>query len=465
MMDDITIDRTRHEQPDQGRLLYKAPPGLNENLVKQISKDKDEPQWMLDLRLKSLKRYLETPLPTWGPDLTGLDLESISYYLRPDAKKNSRSWDEVPDEIKTTFERLGIPEAERKALAGAGAQYESESVYHKLKEELEQQGVLFLDMDVALKEHEDLVKRYFMKAIPYNDHKFMMLHGAVWSGGTFIYVPAGVKVKEPLQAYFRMNAESAGQFEHTLIIIEEGGEANYIEGCSAPRYDNSSLHAGCVELFVKKNARLRYNSVENWSGNTYNLNTKRAMVDEDGVIEWISGNLGSGCTMLYPASILKGDRSTAEHVSIAFASKGQHQDTGAKVHHIGKDTSSTIVSKSISKTGGKVGYRGLVKVNKGARNARSNVECDSLMIGTGSQSDTIPLIDVKEKSAKVGHEAKVGKIGEEQMFYLRSRGLDEEEATKLIVAGFIEPVTKELPLEYAVELNKLIEMEMEGSVG
>ena len=465
MHQDIIISRELYDRANEVRLINAPTQGLTPEVVRQISESKHEPQWMLELRLKSLKAYQRTGLPRWGPDLTGLDLEKLHYYLRPEAKRNSKRWEDVPEDIKDTFEKLGIPEAERKALAGAGAQYESEVVYHNLKEELRAQGVVFLDMDEALKEHEELVKEHFNKCVPYNDHKFAMLHYAVWSGGTFILIPKGVKLEQPLQAYFRMNAERGGQFEHTLIIVEEEAQASYIEGCSAPKYDSSSLHAGCVELFVGKGARLRYSSVENWSANTYNLNTKRAVVQERGVIEWIGGNLGSGCTMLYPASVLKGDESKAEHLSIAFATDGQNQDTGAKVYHIGKRTSSTIVSKSISKTKGTVTYRGIVKVNKGAVGAKSNVECDSLMIGKETTSNTIPLIDVKERTARVGHEAKVGRIGEEQLFYLRSRGLDEEAATKMIVAGFIEPITKELPLEYAVELNKLIELEMEGSVG
>jgi len=465
MVSNITIDRSKYDKANTDKPLFKAPPGITEELVREISKQKNEPQWMIDLRLKSLKAYQETPLPTWGPDLTGLELDKISYYVRPDAKKNSTSWEDVPENIKQTFERLGIPEAERKALAGVGAQYEADVIYHSLKEELKEQGVIFLDMDEALQQHPELVKKYFMKCIPYHDHKFMMLHGAVWSGGTFIYVPKGVKIPQPLQAYFRMNTERAGQFEHTIIIADEGSEIHYVEGCSAPRYSTSSLHAGCVELYVHKGAKIKYSSVENWSENTYNLNTKRALVEEEGRVEWVSGNMGSGTTMLYPASILKGDNSHADHISIAFAAKGQHQDTGAKVYHIGKNTTSMIISKSISKEGGTATYRGLVRINKGALNAKSNVECDSLMIGEKSRSTTQPLIDVKEKTARVGHEARVGRIGTEQLFYLRSRGLDEETATKLIIAGFIEPVTKELPLEYAVELNKLIQLEMEGSVG
>lgn len=464
-MTDIDIERKWYDAASAERLSYKAAPGLTEDVVRKISADKNEPAWMLDLRLKALKKYHETPLPVWGPDLTGLELDKIHYYLLPEAQRNSKSWDDVPADIKETFEKLGIPEAERSALAGTGAQFEAANVYHKLKEELASQGVIFLDMDEALEKHEDLVKQYFNKCIPYLDHKFIMLHYAVWSGGTFLYVPKGVNIEQPVQAYFRMNAERGGQFEHTLIIVEDEAQASYIEGCSAPKYNSSSLHAGCVELFVGKNSKLRYSSVENWSSNTYNLNTKRSIVADNGYIEWIGGNIGSGCTMLYPASILKGNGSKAEHLSIAFAAGGQVQDTGAKVYHIGKNTSSTIISKSISKTGGKVIYRGLVRVNKDAINAKSNVECDSLMIGEGSKSDTYPLMDIKEKTANVGHEATVGKIGEEQLFYLRSRGLSEEAAVKLIVSGFINPITKALPLEYAMELNKLIELEMEGSVG
>lgn len=465
MSEDITISRELYDKADDVESSFIAKPGVHEEVVRQISKANNEPKWMLDLRLKSLKAWNETALPSWGPSLEKLELDKIHYFIQPDAKDNRRSWDEVPEKIKDTFEKLGIPEAERKALAGAGAQYDSTMVYHNLKKELSDKGVIFLDMDEALKKHEELVKKYFMKCVPYKDHKFMMLHGAVWKGGTFIYVPKGVVLDQPLQAYFRMNTERGGQFEHTLIILEDGAQAHYLEGCSAPKYDTSSLHAGCVEIFVGKDARMRYSSVENWSENTFNLNTKRAIVSDGGIIEWVGGNLGSGCTMLYPTSVLKGKYSKAEHLSIAFATDGQNQDTGAKVYHIGEHTSSTIVSKSIGKSKGIVTYRGLVKINKGAKYAKCNVECDSLMIGEGSVSNTIPVIDVKEKTATMGHEAKVGKIGEEQLFYLQSRGLDEEDATKMIVAGFIEPITKQLPLEYALELNKLIELEMVGSVG
>ncbi len=438
--------------------------GLNEEVIRKISEYKKEPEWMLNIRLKSLEAYKKTPIPNWGPDLSGLELERISYFVKP-AVKQKRNWEEVPENIKETFEKLGIPEAERKALAGVGAQYDSEAVYHNIKKELAEQGVIFLDMDEAVKKQEELVKKNFMKVIPYSDHKFMMLHGAVWSGGTFIYVPKGVKVKQPLQAYFFMKTKSTGQFEHTLIILDEEAELHYIEGCSAPRYDESSLHAGAVEIIVGKKAKMRYTSIENWSSNTYNLNTKRAIVEEEGIIEWVGGNMGSGTTMLYPMSILKGNNSKAEHLSIAVASDGQNQDTGAKVVHIGKNTSSIITSKSISKGTGITTYRGLVKINKGAKNAKSHVECDSLLFGKKATSNTYPLIDVKEISAKTTHEARIGRIGEEQLYYLRSRGINEEEATKMIITGFINPVSKELPLEYAIEFNKLIELEMEGSVG
>lgn len=464
-MNTPSISRERYDTADKEKLKYKSQAGLNEELVRHISTSKKEPTWMLEKRLSALKKYEEASLPSWGPNLEKLDLENLSYFIQADAKRNRTSWEDVPEEIKNTFERLGIPEAERKALAGTGAQYESEVVYHHLKKELAEQGVIFLDMDVALQEQEELVKQYFGKAVPASDHTFMLLHTAVWSGGTFIYIPKGVRVEQPLQAYFRMNSERGGQFEHTIIIVEEEAQGYYIEGCSAPKYNSSSLHAGCVELFVKKNATLRYASVENWSENTYNLNTKRAIVDEDGRIEWVGGNLGSGCTMLYPCSILKGDRSQSEHLGISFSAERQNQDTGAKVIHLGKETKSTIVAKSIAKNGGIASYRGLVKIGKKARGAQTHVECDSLMIGVGSVSNTIPIIEVSNKSSIVGHEARVGKIGEEQLFYLQSRGLSEEEATQMIISGFIAPIIKELPLEYALELNKLIAMEMEGSVG
>ena len=463
---DFTINRERYDHFNPERLLFKAPEGLTEDLVRQISKEKHEPEWMLQKRLEGFRRFLELPLPTWGPSLAKLDLNKIHYYMKPDAKSNARNWEDVPEDIRKTYDKLGIPEAEKHSLAGVGAQYESTVVYHNLKKEWEDQGVVFLDCDEALQKHPELMQKYFMTTcVPIGLHKFSALHAAVWSGGTFIYVPKGVKLKTPLQAYFRMNAKKGGQFEHTLIIVDEGAECHYIEGCSAPQYTESSLHAGCVEIHVLKGARARYSSIENWSRNTFNLNTKRAVVYEDGVIEWINGNLGSGCTMLYPASVLIGDRSKSDFIGVAFAGPGQNQDTGSKIIHIGKNTSSTITSKSISQGGGITTYRGLLSVRKGAKNTSSNVECDTLMMDNLSKSNTYPSMDIKENSVTIAHEATVGKISDEQIFYLMSRGISEEQAKQLIVSGFIEPVVKQLPLEYAVELNRLIELEMEGSLG
>lgn len=462
---DKILNREIYDEAAPDNTDFKAPIGLNEEVVRLISKNKNEPLWMLEHRLKGLKTFFELSTPTWGPDISKLDTNEIVYFITNKGPKNSKKWEEVPDDIKRTFQRLGIPEAEQKALAGAGAQYESEMAYHNLKKEWEDKGIIFLDMDEALKRHEALVKEYFMRCVPYNDHKFAALHAAVWSGGTFLYIPKGVTVTQPLQAYFRMNSPSAGQFEHTLIIVEEGANVHYIEGCSAPKYNENSLHAGCVEVFVKKGARARYSSVENWSRNTYNLNTKRSIVDENGIMEWVGGNLGSGVTMLYPCTMLRGKGSRCEHISIAFASHGQNQDTGAKVYHLASNTTSHITSKSIAVEGGITSYRGIVKISKGARGAKSGVECDALMVDNKSQSNTYPYIDVKEADADVGHEATVGRISDEDVFYLMSRGIAEGDAKKMIVNGFIEPVTKELPLEYAVELNKLIELEMEGSLG
>jgi len=444
---------------------YKAEPGLTEAVVRRISESKNEPAWMLAHRLKGLETFNRLATPTWGPTLNELDTNQIIYFIQNKGEKNNKTWEDVPDDIKRTFERLGIPQAERAALAGAGAQYESEMAYHNLKREWEDQGVIFLDMDEAVKQHEEIVKQYFMKCVPTHDHKFAALHAAVWSGGTFLYVPRNIKITQPLQAYFRMNARRAGQFEHTLIIVEEGADVHYIEGCSAPQYNESSLHAGCVEVFVKNNARCRYSSVENWSRNTYNLNTKRALVDQDATMEWVGGNLGSGVTMLYPCSVLRGTGARAEHISIAFAAKGQNQDTGAKVYHLAPRTTSHITSKSIAIEGGVTTYRGLVKIARGAKGAKSAVECDALMIDNTSVSNTYPFIDVKESDSDIGHEATVGRISDEDVFYLTSRGIAEDDAKKMIVNGFMEPVTKELPMEYAVELNRLIEMEMEGSLG
>lgn len=466
VMQDFDVDRQRYDHRNEEKLKFKAAPGLSEELVREISKQKEEPEWMLKKRLDGLKAWNELKMPDWGPSLKDLDISEIHLFMRPDAKKNSKSWDDVPEDIRNTYEKLGIPEAERTSLAGVGAQYESEVVYHSLQKELEEQGVVFLDCDEALKQYPELMKKYFMTScVPIRLHKFAGLHAAVWSGGTFIYVPKGVKVKAPLQAYFRMNAKKGGQFEHTLIIVDEGAEIHYIEGCSAPQYSENSLHAGCVEIHVLKGARARYSSIESWSKNTYNLNTKRAVVYEDAIIEWVNGNLGSKVTMLYPCSILVGDRSKSHFIGIAFAGKDQNQDTGNKIIHVGKNTSSTIISKSISKDGGITTYRGLLSVKKGAKNTASSVNCDALMMDSFSKSNTYPYMDIHEDSVNIGHEASVGRINDDQIFYLMSRGLDEETATQMIVSGFIEPIVKELPLEYAVELNRLIELEMEGSLG
>ncbi|MBI1812858.1 Fe-S cluster assembly protein SufB [Candidatus Peregrinibacteria bacterium] len=438
--------------------------GISEELVRKISAEKKEPAWMLEHRLASLKIFREKPLPTWGADLSALDLEDIIYYAKAGAGETD-NWDEVPPDIRRVYDRLGIPEAERTMLAGVGAQYESEVVYHRLKEEWEELGVIFLDMDGALRCQAELVKKYFMKCVPATDHKFAALHGAVWSGGTFLYVPKGVKVRDPLQAYFRMNAKNMGQFEHTLIIVEEGADVHYIEGCSAPKYGSHALHAGLVEIFVKPGAKCRYSSVENWSRDTYNLNTKRAIVERDGTMEWIGGNMGSGVTMLYPCSVLVGEGARCDHMAIAFANKGQWQDTGAKVLHMAPHTSSKVTSKSISKAGGTAIYRGLLKIAPHAHDCTANVECDALLLDEWSRTDTIPDIQIRNNDVTIAHEATVGKLSEEDMFYLMSRGIPEDEARAMIVNGFIEPIVRLLPLEYAVEMNRLIELEMEGSVG
>ena len=460
------INRDTYDHFNEEKLTFKAEPGINEELVRLISKDKDEPEWMLKIRLNGLKIFNELKTPTWGPDISDLDLDEIIYYMTPDAQKNATSWDDVPEDIKKTYERLGIPKAEREALGGVGVQYESEVVYHSLKKEIADKGVVFLDMDEAVKEYPEMVKKYFMTScVPINLHKFTALHAAVWSGGTFIYIPKGVKFSEPLQAYFRMNAKKGGQFEHTLIIVDEDAEVHYIEGCSAPQYTENSLHAGCVEIHVMKNARARYSSIENWSRNTYNLNTKRAMVYDNALIEWVNGNMGSKVTMLYPTSLLMGEGAKADFLGIAFAGKDQHQDTGTKVYHLASNTSSTVRSKSISKEGGITSYRGLIQIKKGAKNCKSHVECDALMMDNISKSNTFPFMDVRENDVELGHEATVGKISDEQMFYLMSRGLTNEQASQMIVSRFIEPIVKALPMEYAVELNRLIELEMEGSLG
>lgn len=459
------IKREVFDHSDKVKYTRIAEQGLNKDIVRQISEEKEEPQWMLKKRLKALKLFRKMPMPKWGPDLSKLDLKKIVYYAKPGTEM-ARDWEDVPAEIKSTFEKLGIPEAERRALAGAGAHFDSESIYHNLKKRWESKGVIFEDTDYALKQYPEIFKKYFMtKCILPNDHKFIALHAAVWSGGSFLYVPKGVKVDIPLQAYFRMNLLQGGQFEHTLIIVEKDSQAHYIEGCSAPQYSASSLHAGCVEVFVAKNARFRYSSVENWSKNMYNLNTKRALVEENATVEWVGGNLGSGVTMLYPCSILKGKGARAEHLGIAFAAKGQNQDTGAKVFHLAPKTTSNIISKSISLDGGITSYRGHLQINKGARHAKASVECDALMLDAESKANTYPSMLIKEDEVDVGHEARVGRISPDQIFYLMSRGLSEEQAKQMIVSGFMEPIIKELPLEYAVEMNRLIQLEMEGSLG
>jgi Fe-S cluster assembly protein SufB len=449
--------------PETG-YAYKAPKGLSREVVESISAYKDEPQWMRDFRLKALEHFEARPIPTWGGNLGQIDFDDIHYFVRA-SEKASRNWDEVPEDIKNTFDRLGIPEAERKFLAGVGAQYESEVVYHQVREDLERQGVIFLDMDSGLREHEDIVREHWATVIPPNDNKLAALNSAVWSGGSFVYVPKGVKVEMPLQAYFRINTENMGQFERTLIIAEEGSDVHYIEGCTAPVYSTDSLHSAVVEIICRPGSRVRYTTVQNWSQNVYNLVTKRAVAQERATMEWVDCNLGSKLTMKYPSIYLLGPEAHGEILSIAFAGDGQHQDAGGKIIHAAPRTSSSIFSKSISKDGGRSTYRGLLEVADGARESRSKVVCDALLLDEDSRSDTYPTIRIGENDADVGHEATVSKIGDEQIFYLQSHGLDEEEASKMIVNGFIEPVTKELPMEYAVELNRLIELQMEGSIG
>lgn len=449
---------------DRDVSVFRSGKGLTREIVEEISSMKEEPQWMLDYRLKALEHFYERPMPQWGGDLSELNFDEIVYYVKP-SEKQGRTWDEVPEEIKRTFDKLGIPEAEQKYLAGVSAQYESEVVYHSLKEDLEEMGIVFKDTDTALKENEELFKEYFGKVIPATDNKFAALNSAVWSGGSFIYVPKGVKTTTPLQAYFRINSENMGQFERTLIIVDEGASVHYVEGCTAPIYTTNSLHSAVVEIFVKKDAYCRYTTIQNWANNVYNLVTKRATCDENATMEWIDGNIGSKITMKYPAVLLKGEGSRGYTLSIAFAGKGQLQDAGAKMHHLAPNTSSSIVSKSISKNGGKVSYRGLVHFGRKASGARSNIECDTLIMDNESTSDTIPYNEINNDNISLEHEAKVSKVSEEQLFYLMSRGLTEEEATEMIVMGFIEPFTKELPMEYAVEMNRLISFEMEGSIG
>ena len=459
------IDRSVYDIRDEEQDAYRMESGLTPEIIDKLSKEKNDPVWMQQFRLQSLQIYNEMKVPNWGPSLDGLDIANIATYVRPNTKMQN-NWKNVPKDIKDTFERLGIPKAERKSLAGVGAQYDSELVYHNVKDEVAAQGVVYSDMESAMNgEYADMVKKYFMKLVTPRDHKFAALHGAVWSGGSFVYVPKGVQVSIPLQSYFRLNAKGAGQFEHTLIIVDEGASLHFIEGCSAPKYNVANLHAGCVELFVKKNAKLRYSTIENWSKNMYNLNTKRALVEEGGVIEWVSGSFGSHVGCLYPMSILKGDNSRMEFTGVTFAGKGQNLDTGAKVVHVGKNTSSYMNTRSISKGGGISTFRSSVVVEKSAKGTKSSVSCQSLMLDSQSRSDTIPAMDIRTKDAAVGHEAKIGSISNEAVFYLMSRGMSEEDARALIVSGFADNVSKELPVEYAVEMNNLIRLEMKGSIG
>ncbi|WP_114906344.1 Fe-S cluster assembly protein SufB [Ornithinimicrobium murale] len=439
--------------------------GLNEDVVRDISERKSEPAWMLEQRVKALKLFDKKPMPTWGSDLTDIDFQNIKYFVRS-TEKQATTWDELPDDIKNTYDRLGIPEAEKQRLiAGVAAQYESEVVYHQIREDLEEKGVLFLDTDTALREHEDLFREYFGSVIPSGDNKFAALNTSVWSGGSFVYVPPGVHVDIPLQAYFRINTENMGQFERTLIIADEGSSVHYVEGCTAPIYQTDSLHSAVVEIIVKKNARVRYTTIQNWSNNVYNLVTKRATCAEGATMEWIDGNIGSKVTMKYPAVFLLGEHSKGETLSVAFAGEGQHQDAGSKMVHAAPNTSSTIVSKSVARGGGRTSYRGLVQVLEGAKNSRSSVVCDALLVDQISRSDTYPYNDIREDDVQMAHEATVSKVSEDQLFYLMSRGMSETEAMAMIVRGFVEPIARELPMEYALELNRLIELQMEGAVG
>ncbi len=444
--------------------IFKAEKGLNAEIVKQISKMKGEPQWMLDYRLKAYDHYVKREMPMWGPDVTPLDLDDIYYYVKP-TEGQEKDWDDVPDDIKNTFDKLGIPEAEQKFLSGVGAQYESEMVYHSILEHLEEQGVLFLSIEDGLRQHPELFKEYFGTVVPYADNKFAALNGAVWSGGSFVYIPKGVKVDLPLQAYFRLNSANIGQFERSLIIADEGAQVHYVEGCTAPSYTTDALHSGVIEIVVKKNARVRYSTIQNWSTNVYNLVTQRAKVFENGTMEWVDSNLGSKVTMKYPSCFLMEPGAHGEILSMAFAADGQIQDAGGKMVHLAPNTTSKITSKSISKGNGKSSYRGLVKVIKGAHDVKNNVVCDALLLDKHSRTDTFPYIEIEEDDVSIGHEASVSKVGEEQLFYLMARGLSEEEATGMVVSGFIEPLVKELPMEYAVEMNRLIQLQMEGSIG
>ncbi len=458
------IERTLYDIKNEDHSVYKSHSGLTPEIVRDISKRKNDPAWMTEFRLKSLEVYNSLELPTWGPSLEELHMDDIVTYVQPDAKMTG-SWEEVPEDIKDTFDRLGIPEAEKTSLGGVGAQYDSEVVYHSIQEDMVKQGVIYTDMETALVEHGDIVKEYFMTLVPPKDHKFAALHGAVWSGGSFVYVPEGVHVEMPLQSYFRLNAAGAGQFEHTLIIVEKNASLHFIEGCSAPKHNVTNLHAGCVELFVKEGARLRYSTIENWSRNMMNLNTKRALVEKDGIIEWVSGSFGSHISCLYPCSVLHGENARCEFTGVTFASKGQNLDTGASVIHAAPHTSANINTRTISKAGGMATYRSAVKVTKNAPYAKCSVNCESLMLDNLSRSDTLPVMDIEGDEADIGHEAKIGRISDEAIFYLTSRGIDEEEARAMIVRGFVEPIAKELPLEYALEMNNLVNIELEGTMG
>lgn len=465
MTEQVSFDYSKYDFKDSTEnYVYKGDKGLSREVVEMISKTKNEPKWMREFRFKSYDHFLKRPMPKWGADISTIDFNSIYYYAKP-TDKQAKSWDELPESIKNTFDKLGIPEAEKKFLAGVGAQYESEVVYHSLRKDLEEKGVIFLDMDSGLREHEDIVKKYFGTIIPPEDNKFAALNSAVWSGGSFVYIPKDVKIDVPLQAYFRINAENIGQFERTLIIAEPGSSVHYIEGCTAPVYSSESLHSAVVEIIAMKGAKVRYTTIQNWSSDVYNLVTKRAHAHEGATVEWIDGNIGSKITMKYPSIYLLGRGAKAEILSIAYAGKGQHQDAGGKVIHMAPETSSKITSKSISKDGGRTSYRGLLHIASGAKKVKSTVRCDALILDDQSKSDTYPYNEINEDDATLTHEATVGKIGEDQLFYLMSRGLSEAEATRLIVLGFFEPFTKELPMVYAVEMNKLVELQMDGAVG
>ena len=458
------INRSIYDYKNEDIYDIKITNGINENIVREISKIKEEPKWMLDIRLKALEMYNKIPLPTWGPDLSDLDINNISTYVKPKSDINY-TWDDVPEDIKTTFDKLGIPEAEKNSLSGVGAQYDSEVIYHSLTENLEKEGVIYLDMDSALKKYPELVKKYFMKCLDMSNHKFMALHYAVWSGGSFVYIPKGKKVKMPLQSYFRLNSPNSGQFEHTLIIVEEEASLHFIEGCSAPSYNEVNLHAGCVELFVKDSAYLKYSTIENWSRNMMNLNTKKAIVGENAKMDWVTGSFGSKVSMLYPLSYLKGDNSSTEYTGLTFAGTNQNLDTGFKVIHKGKNTKSVVNAKSISKGGGRCTYRSLVYIDKDAVNSNNAVSCESLMLDSESLSDTIPFSDIRNKKSINSHEASIGKISENEIFYLMSRGLSETDAKAMIVRGFASPIAALFPIEYAVEMNNLINLELEGAIG